>query len=122
MSLVATNPILIVSRKNLPANNLNELVVWLKAHPNQVTYGAGGTGTPAHVAGQMFQQMTGTKFQFVPYRGAAPATQDLVAGQIDLMFDQVANALPQIRAGTIKVYAVTAKERSALAPDVPTVG
>jgi len=70
----------------------------------------------------MFQQMTGTKFQFVPYRGAAPATQDLVAGQIDLMFDQVANALPQIRAGTIKVYAVTAKERSALAPDVPTVG
>jgi tripartite-type tricarboxylate transporter receptor subunit TctC len=121
VSLVATNPILIVSRKNLPANNLNELVVWLKAHPNQATHGAGGVGTPAHVAGELFQQMTGTKFQFVPYRGAAPAMQDLVAGQIDLMFDQFANALPQVRAGTIKVYAVTAKERSALAPDLPTV-
>jgi len=103
VSLVATNPILIVSRKNLPANNLNELVVWLKAHPNQATHGAGGIGTPTHVAGELFQQMTGTKFQFVPYRGAGPATQDLVAGQIDLMFDQFANALPQVRAGTIKV-------------------
>lgn len=121
VSLVATNPILIVSRKGLPANNLSELVVWLKAHPNQATQGAGGVGTPAHVAGELFQQMTGTKFQFVPYRGAAPAMQDLVAGQIDLMFDQIANALPQVRAGSIKVYAVTAKERSALAPDVPTV-
>jgi tripartite-type tricarboxylate transporter receptor subunit TctC len=121
VSLVATNPILIVSRKNLPANNLRELVDWLKAHPGQATQGAGGLGTPAHVAGELFQQMTGTKIQFVPYRGAAPAMQDLVAGQIDLMFDQFANALAQVRTGTIKVYAATTKERSPLAPDVPTV-
>ena len=65
--------------------------------------------------------MTGTKFQFVPYRGAAPAMQDLVAGQIDMMFDQFANSLPQVRAGAIKAFAVTAQERSSLAPDVPTV-
>ena len=119
--LVATNPILVVSRKNLPANNLGELIAWLKAHPDEATQGAGGVGTPAHVAGELFQSVTGTKFRFVPYRGAAPAMQDLVAGQIDLMFDQFANALPQIRAGTIKVYAVTTRERSALAPQVPTV-
>ncbi len=121
VAMIATNPNLIVARKTLPANNLTELIAWLKAHPGQATQGAGGIGTPAHVNGEMFQQMTGTKFQFVPYRGAAPAMQDLVAGQIDMMFDQFANALPQVRAGSIKVYAVTAKERSSLAPDIPTV-
>jgi tripartite-type tricarboxylate transporter receptor subunit TctC len=121
VAMIATNPILIVARKTMPANSLSELIAWLKAHPSQATQGAGGIGTPAHVLGEMFQQVTGTKFQFVPYRGAAPAMQDLVAGQIDMMFDQFANALPQVRAGSIKAFAVTAKERSNLAPDVPTV-
>jgi tripartite-type tricarboxylate transporter receptor subunit TctC len=121
VALVATNPLLLVARKDIPANNLVELVAWLKARPSPATQGLPGIGTPAHVAGEFFQQMTGAKLQFVPYRGTVQATQDLIGGQIDLMFDQVSNALPQARSGTVKAYAVTAKERSSLAPDIPTV-
>lgn len=121
VALLATNPLLIVAKKALAANDLNELIAWLKAHPNQASQGTAGVGSPSHVAGALFQQMTGTKFQFVPYRGAGPAMQDLVAGRIELMFDQVANALPQVRAGAIKVYAVTANDRWAKTPDIPTV-
>ena len=122
VAMIATNPNRIVARKTLLANNLTELIAWLKAHPGQAAQGAGGIGTPAHVNGELFRQMIGTKFQFVPYRGAAPAMQDLVAGQIDMMFDQFANSLPQVRAGAIKAFAVTAQERSSLAPDVDEAG
>ena len=121
VALVATNPLLLVARKDIAANNLVELVAWLKARPSPATQGLPGIGTPAHVAGEFFQQMTGAKLQFVPYRGTVQATQDLMGGQIDLMFDQISNALPQARSGTVKAYAVTAKERSSLAPDIPTV-
>jgi tripartite-type tricarboxylate transporter receptor subunit TctC len=78
-------------------------------------------GTGAHITGVLFQQMTGTSFHFVPYRGLGPMMQALGAGQIDLIFDQVSNSLPQIRAGTIRAYAVTGKKRLAAAPDIPTV-
>lgn len=121
ISLVATNPQLIVSKKDIPAKDLTELIAWLKSHPDRAAQGTGGVGSPAHVAGALFQQLTGTRFEFVPYRGAAPALHDLVAGHTDLMFDQMANSLPQVRAGTIKAYAVTAKTRWAAAPDIPTV-
>ena len=121
ISMVATNPQLIVSKKGIPAKDLTELIAWLKSHPDRAAQGTGGVGSPAHVAGALFQQLTGTRFEFVPYRGAAPALQDLVAGHTDLMFDQMANSLPQVRAGTIKAYAVTAKTRWAAAPDIPTV-
>jgi tripartite-type tricarboxylate transporter receptor subunit TctC len=121
VALVATNPLLLVARPSIAADHLVDLVAWLKAQPKPATYGAAGVGTPAHIAGEFFQQMTGTKLQFIPYRGTVQAIQDLAGGQIDLMFDQFANALPEVRAGMIKVYAVTAKERSTLAPDIPTV-
>ena len=121
IGLFAANPQLIVGRKGLPANDLRGLITWLKDNPSQASQGPAGAGSAAHISGAYFQKATGTSFQFVPYRGAAPAMQDLVAGQIDLMFDQVGNALPQVRGGAIKAYAITAKQRLGIAPDIPTV-
>jgi tripartite-type tricarboxylate transporter receptor subunit TctC len=110
ISLLASNPMVIVAKKVMPAKDLMELIAWLKANPDRAS----------HVAAIFFQKETGTRFQFVPYRGLAPAMQDLVAGQIDLMIDNPATSLPQARAGTIKAYATTAKARLAAAPDIPT--
>jgi len=121
IGLFAANPQLIVGRKSLPANDLRGLITWLKENSSQASQGTAGAGSAAHISGAYFQKATGTQFQFVPYRGAAPAMQNLVGGQIDLMFDQVGNALPQVRAGAIKAYAVTAKNRLGIAPDIPTV-
>jgi tripartite-type tricarboxylate transporter receptor subunit TctC len=98
IALVADNPLLIVGRKMLPANDLKELIAWLKANPDKATEGTSGIGSASHVSGVFFQNVTGARFQFVPYRGAAPAMQDLVAGRIDLMIDQVSNSLPHVRA------------------------
>ena len=105
----------------MPANDLKGLIAWLKANPDKVSAGTGGNGSIAHVAGVLFRNETGTRFQFVPYRGAAPAMQDLISGHIDIMFDQASSALPQVLFGSIKAYAVTAKARLASAPDIPTV-
>ena len=121
ISLIVTGPLLLVSRKDLPANDLKELIAWLKANPDKATAGTGGVGSPPHISGVFFQKMTGTQFQFVPYRGTAPAMRDLLAGQIDIMIDQASNVLPQLSSGTIKAFAVTSKERLPSAPDVPTV-
>jgi tripartite-type tricarboxylate transporter receptor subunit TctC len=120
ISLVATDSLLIVAKKATVAKDLNELVAWLKANPDKASQATTGNGGVAHVAGLLFQKQTGTRFHFVPYRGLGPAMQDLVAGQIDLMIDPVGNSLNQVRAGTIKVYAVTAESRLAAAPDIPT--
>jgi tripartite-type tricarboxylate transporter receptor subunit TctC len=121
VSVLASNPQIIVSKNAVPAKNLKELIAWLKANPGKATQGTAGSGSPAHISGVYFQNTTGTQFQFVPYRGAAPAMLDLLAGQIDLLIDQAANALPQVKAGRIRAYAVTAKGRLAAAPDIPTV-
>jgi tripartite-type tricarboxylate transporter receptor subunit TctC len=121
VSLLVSNPLLIVARKAVPANNLQELIAWLKANPGKASQGTTGAGGSSHVAGIYFQRETGTRFQLVPYRGAAPMMQDLLAGQIDLMIDFAANSLPQVRSGTIKAYAVTAPGRLSAAPDIPTV-
>ena len=121
ISLVVTGPMVLTSRKDLPATDLKSLVAWLKANADKASAGTGGVGSPPHISGIFFQKMTDTRFQFVPYRGTAPAMRDLVAGQIDIMIDQASNVLPQLRAGTIKGFAVTAKERLPSAPDVPTV-
>jgi tripartite-type tricarboxylate transporter receptor subunit TctC len=121
VALLASNPQLIVAKNATPAKNLNELIVWLKGNPSKASQGTAGVGSPAHVSGAYFQKETGTRFQFVPYRGAAPAMQDLLAGQIDLMFDQAVNSLPHVRGGKIKAYAVTANTRLASAPEIPTV-
>jgi len=118
---ISTNAYLIVARNDLPAKDLQGLVAWLKANPDKASEGTAGAGSPQHVGGVFFQNLTGTRFQFVPYRGAAPAMQDLLAGQIDLIIDDPTNALPHVRAGKIKAFAVTARERLAAAPDIPTV-
>lgn len=120
IALVATNPQLVVSRLGVPAQDLRELVAWLKANPERATMATIGPGSPAHIAGVLFQRMTDTTFQFVPYRGGAPGMQDLLAGQIDLMIPQPALALPQILSGKIRAYAVTAGQRLRSAPDIPT--
>jgi tripartite-type tricarboxylate transporter receptor subunit TctC len=119
IALLTSNPQIVVTRKTIPANDLKELIAWLRANPDKAT--AGSAGAVATVSIAFFQQKTGTRLVTVPYRGAAPASQDLMGGQIDLMFDQASNALPQIRAGAIKAFAVTAKTRMPTAPDIPTV-
>jgi tripartite-type tricarboxylate transporter receptor subunit TctC len=121
VSLLVTNPLLIVARKTLPAKDLRELIAWLQQNPGKALQGTSGVGGSSEVAGVFFQKQTGTRYQLVPYRGAAPMMQDLLAGHIDLMMDFAANSLPQVRAGTIKAYAVTASSRLPAAPDIPTV-
>lgn len=121
VALVASNPQLIVGKKAIPADDLKGFIGWLKANPDKATEGHAGVGSPSQVAGVYFQNQTGTRFQYVPYRGSGPIMQDMMAGQIDFTFDQAANSLPQVRGGTIKAYAVTAKTRLAAAPEIPTV-
>jgi tripartite-type tricarboxylate transporter receptor subunit TctC len=121
VALLVTNPLLIVARKTMPAKDLPELVAWLKANPGKASQATSGVGGSSHIAGIYFQKETGTHFQLVPYRGAAPMMQDLLAEHVDLMIDFAANSLPQVRAGTIKAYAVTAPSRLPAAPDIPTV-
>ena len=115
---LTTNPQVIVTRKTIPAKNLIELLVWLK--DNQAKVSVGIAGAVAAVSAVDFQNMTATKFVLVPYRGAAPAIQDLMGGQIELMFDQLSNALPHIKSGAIKAYAIAASSRSPSAPEIPT--
>jgi tripartite-type tricarboxylate transporter receptor subunit TctC len=121
ISLFASNPHLIVAKKTMPADDLKGLIAWLKANPNKASQGTPGVGSPGHVSGVLFQNITGTRFQFVPYRGGGPAMHDLVAGQIDMMIEPPTASLPQVRAGAIKAYAVTATNRIAAAPDIATV-
>jgi len=105
----------------MPADDLKGLIAWLKANPDKGTQGTSGVGSAPHVFGAFFQAETGTRFQIVPYRGNGPALQDLVAGQIDMMFDSPATSLPQVANGAIKAYAVTSKRRLTAAPNIPTV-
>jgi tripartite-type tricarboxylate transporter receptor subunit TctC len=121
ISLIASNPQLVISKLGVPASNLKELITWSKANQDKLSVGTAGAGSASHVSGVYFQNTLGARFQFIPYRGAAPALQDLMAGQVDIMFDQAANSLPQVRGGTIRSYAVTAKTRLVSAPDIPTV-
>jgi tripartite-type tricarboxylate transporter receptor subunit TctC len=120
IALLPSNPMLIVSGKTLPAANLKELVAWLKDHPN-ATIGTAGVGSGSHISGVYFQNFAGTQLQYVPYRGTDPALIDLMAGRIDMMFDQVSEASQKLQAGQIKAYAVTAKKRLPSLPDIPTV-
>lgn len=121
IGLLSTNTYMIVAKKDNPAINLKEFIAWLKANPDKASEGTAGAGSPQHVSGVFFQSATGTRFQFVPYRGAAPAMAALIGGEIDMIIDDPTNSLPQVRAGKIKAFAVTAKTRLAAAPDVPTV-
>jgi tripartite-type tricarboxylate transporter receptor subunit TctC len=118
---VADTPLWVVARKSLPANDLKELIAWLKANPKKASAATVGPGSGSHLCGIYIQNNTGTRFQFVPYRGGSPAIQDLVAGQVDMMCDMSSNSLPHVRGGQIKALAVMSKSRWFGAPDVPTV-
>jgi len=121
IAMAVDGPQILVARKNFPANDLKEFIAWLKANPDKATMGHPGSGSAAHVAGAFMQKETGTRFQFVPYRGGGPAMQDVVSGQIDFTMTVASNSLPQVRAGLIKPYAVMGKSRLTAAPDIPTV-
>jgi tripartite-type tricarboxylate transporter receptor subunit TctC len=118
--MLPSNPMVIVSRNTVPAKTLPELLAWLKAKPTPPTAGTAGAGSGSHIAGLYFENVSGIKLQYVPYRGTAPALTDLVAGQIDIIVDQTSNSIGQVRAGTIRAYAVTADKRVASASDIPT--
>jgi tripartite-type tricarboxylate transporter receptor subunit TctC len=121
IALLAEGPLLIVAKRTMEANDLNGLLAWLKANPNKASQGTAGVAAIEHIAGILLQKQTGTRFQQVPYRGNAPAMQDLVAGQIDLMFADATTALGHVQAGRIKAYAVVGKTRLAAEPSIPTV-
>jgi len=121
VAMIATNPQVMVSRKDLPAKDLKELVAHVKANPGKVSYGTGGPGTPSHVMAVYFGNELGAPLNIIHYKGAAPALQDVIAGHVDLTFDQAATGLAQVRAGKVRGYAITAKSRLASAPDIPTV-
>ena len=118
VGLISINPQLMVAKKNLPANRLNELVDWMKENPGDAKFV--NQNAAAYVTGVMMQQMTNTKVNFIPYRGAGPAMTDLISGQVDLLVVQGAVSLPQVRAGTIKAIANLSPQRSASMPDIPT--
>jgi tripartite-type tricarboxylate transporter receptor subunit TctC len=118
IGLVSNNPQLMVAKKDLPADNLKDLVAWMKTNPGKINFV--NQNAAANVTGVLFEKLTGQKFQYIPYRGAGPAMTDLVSGQVDLLVVQGAVALPQIRGGKIKAIANLSPQRSASMPDIPT--
>jgi tripartite-type tricarboxylate transporter receptor subunit TctC len=120
IGLIAAQPFLIDAKNSIPATDLSGLIAWLKANADHASAGNSGVGTPSYVAGLLFQNAIGVHFQMVPYRSAGQSMQGLVAGHIDLLLDTPAVSLPQVRAGAVKSFAVTAANRLAIAPDIPT--
>jgi len=120
VALVATQPFFINGRKTLAANNLKELVAWLKQNGDKTTMGTSGVGSPSHVAGILMENMLGLKWQMVSYRSAGLANQDLLAGTIDILLDTPAVSLPHVKSGDVKGYAVTSQNRLSIAPEIPT--
>jgi tripartite-type tricarboxylate transporter receptor subunit TctC len=118
--LLPYEPVMILGRKTLAAENLREFITWLAANGEKASMGNSGVGGVGHVAGILLQKQTGTRFQLVPYRGSGPAIQDLLAAQIDFVITGPSIVLPHLRSGAIKAYAVAAKTRSVAAPDIPT--
>jgi tripartite-type tricarboxylate transporter receptor subunit TctC len=121
IAMVANNPQVLVGKKDIPAKTLAELIAWIKERPARVPVAHAGVGSPSHISGVYFEKVVGIPLVMIPFRGAAPAVQALMGGQVDLLFDQASNSLPQIRGKTITAYAVTAKNKLAAAPDIPTV-
>ena len=118
--LIGSEPLLIIGKKSLPANDLKELIAYLKANPDKASVGVAGVGAAGHLAGISFQKETATRFQFVPYRGNAPAMQDILAGQIDFMIEPSSNFKSLVESGSIRPYAVTGRTRLPSSPEIPT--
>jgi len=121
VAMIATNPQVIVSKNAVPAKNLKELVAWINANQGKVLMGTGGVGGASHMGAIYFQNLIGAKFQYVPYRGGAPALQALLGGEVDLNFTQISNIAAHVKAGKLRAYAITAKTRQEAAPEIPTV-
>ena len=121
VAMIASNPQVIVSKLAVPAKNLKELIAWSRSNQDKLLVGTGGIAASAHMGGIYFQNAIGTKFQYVHYRGGAPALQALLSGEVDLYVTQVSGAVTFTRAGKIRAYAVTAKTRQDAAPEIPTV-
>ncbi|MFL5002219.1 MAG: tripartite tricarboxylate transporter substrate-binding protein [Xanthobacteraceae bacterium] len=121
IAMLPSNHQLLIANKAAPAKDLRDLIARLKANPDKVTIGNAGPGSPSHLTAVYFQTAVGSRFQLVPYRGTPQVLQDLIAGQIDLVFDQASSSLPQVRSGQLKTYGVTAKMRLASAPEIPTL-
>jgi tripartite-type tricarboxylate transporter receptor subunit TctC len=119
--LVAGVPNVLVVHPSVPANNVQELIAYIKANPGKVNFASSGSGTSIHLAGELFKTMAGLSMTHVPYKGSAPAVTDLIGGQVQLMFDNLPSALPQIKAGKLRALAVTSAQRASALPDVPTV-
>jgi tripartite-type tricarboxylate transporter receptor subunit TctC len=120
ISLIGNTPWLFAVKNDLPVKDLRELIAWLKANPDKATFGTAGVGSPSHIGGVLFQNVTGTKFQFIPYRGTAPVIPDLVSGQIDMAILDPITSLPQARGGKMRILAAMSKRRSTGAPEIPT--
>ena len=121
VALLISGPVLIVSKTAVPAKNLKELMAWLKANHAQVAQGHNGSGGVQHLCGLELQRIAGASWQFVPYRGAAPALQDVVGGRVDVMCPSPASSLAMVQSGLLRAYAVSDETRLASAPDIPTV-
>ena len=121
ITLAGTTPNLLVAHPAVAANSVAELLALARSRPGKLNYASTGNGTSNHLSFELFKSMTQTSITHIPYKGSAPAVTDLLAGQVDLMFDNTPNVLPQVRAGKLKALAVSSKRRSALAPEVPTV-
>jgi tripartite-type tricarboxylate transporter receptor subunit TctC len=119
VALLTSNPYILVTKKAAPAQNLNELIAWIKANDGKTTVGIASMAQ--RVSAVYFQKLTGTQLIIVPYRGSGPALQDVLAGTIDMTFDQPSNSLPNLRAGNTKAYGVTSKARLSALPDVPSL-
>jgi tripartite-type tricarboxylate transporter receptor subunit TctC len=121
VALIASNPQLIISKVAVPARDLKEVIAWINANQGKVLMGTGGVGGASHMAAIYFQNAINAKFQYVNYRGGAPALQAVLGGEVDLYVTQISNVAAQIKAGKVRAYAVTAPTRQAAAPEVPTV-
>lgn len=122
LAIVAMNPIALVVHPSVPAKDLNELVAWLKANPGKGGFGSSGTGSPHHLAGELLKARTGAPLMHVPYRGGGPALNDLMGGQISLLFASAITVVPHIQSGKVKAIALTSAKRSGILPNVPTMG
>jgi len=118
---VASTPNVLVVHPSIPALTVREFIAYAKRNPGKLNFGSGSTGSAGHLAGELFKSMAGVDMTHIPYKGAAPAMQDLIGGQIQLMFDNLASSLGQVRAGKVKALAVTTAKRTALAPELPTI-
>src|SRR5688572_9205088 len=121
ITLLASLPNMLIVHPSVNVNNVNELVAHLKANPNKLSFGSAGNGTSQHISGELFKILTGTQMQHIPYKGSGPMIPDLLAGQIQLSFENITTAYPQVKAGKLKALAVTSSKRSFVAPEVPTM-